>query len=282
MTPINFIKIMKYSFYTLIFLCLVSPLVNAQSALTERNTSSNLPLIQANSNSFHSNNYTYSNFGDGTGLTTKEAFKQLLNIMKPQKTNANIPLDTCICTKMMKLKDSYDSLPIPKNPSTFSQYYFNKMGCSLTETRITLLQNTCRNTYNHDNTTRPKYTWTVTSYEALDDAVLSGPNMDSLNLPGNCSCNSVKGINKQTSNYNFNVFPNNFTRIINITSFNHEAIQRIEIIDITGKIIYQELVDQKSKVSINTEKIQSGIYFINLYYLENGELKSQKFKIVKS
>ncbi len=210
-------------------------------------------------------------------VTTQE--NQPMN--NPLKVSGNIPIDTCICTQILKRKDEYDSLPTPKVPATFNLYYKNNVGCNLTITRITLLEKNCRDAYNHDLTVRPKYRWTVASSEALDDKVWSGPDRDSLIVPDQCNCFASNGINSTLTELLFNIYPNQFSEELNITALKGQTMQYVKLSNIVGTIIYHERLNDKAHVKIKTSLFPSGSYLVSIYYQQQGLTKSLNYKVIK-
>jgi hypothetical protein len=79
------------------------------------------------------------------------------------------------------------------------------------------------------------------------------------------------------ANSNFNFYPNPTTDLLNIETQN--KISNIQICNILGKQIMNFPVNSNSNSnSINIEKLQKGIYFVNL--VDNNS-KVETFKIVK-
>ncbi len=78
----------------------------------------------------------------------------------------------------------------------------------------------------------------------------------------NFTAESVNEIPAELKN-NISVFPNPTTGIINIESIDIEA-QKVEISDITGKIILTEEI-KNNKKELNISNLQNGIYLINIY-----------------
>jgi len=75
------------------------------------------------------------------------------------------------------------------------------------------------------------------------------------------------------------LYPNPTTNDITIeTSLNNTS--RIEILDVTGKLI-ENIVFNKSKITISVSNYDSGIYFYNIYDVNGGVLHSNKFAVTK-
>jgi Domain of unknown function (DUF4465)/Secretion system C-terminal sorting domain len=86
------------------------------------------------------------------------------------------------------------------------------------------------------------------------------------------------GLAEQTSEINFNVYPNPTSNFINIQlSNNIEQPLEAKILDISGKTIYAKSLTQ-IETDLNVNFLQSGIYFLEL---TSGKQKTVK-KIVKN
>ncbi len=85
-----------------------------------------------------------------------------------------------------------------------------------------------------------------------------------------CQTNSVfKNVRQQ---FEFEIFPNPAQDLLNINIDNIELqgrIQSIRILDIGGKVVYEEQADYED---INLRKLPSGLYFVQL--MQNGQILS--------
>jgi len=79
-------------------------------------------------------------------------------------------------------------------------------------------------------------------------------NDESLN-PGENQDNDKSGIN-------FIAYPNPFSDVINISG--NGDINRVEIIDLTGRILQTVVPDGESEISVNTGDLKAGIYLIRV------------------
>lgn len=70
------------------------------------------------------------------------------------------------------------------------------------------------------------------------------------------------------------IYPNPSTSILNIELSNGDQIDKILVIDISGKIIVEETINLNS---INTSKLENGLYFLTLF----SKGKSYKSKFIK-
>jgi hypothetical protein len=76
------------------------------------------------------------------------------------------------------------------------------------------------------------------------------------------SVDAISGIDDEKNNSNVSVYPNPFTNSISIRIANNEKIEKIRIFDSLGKVIYLE--QNSNKNTINTEGLNSGVYFIEV------------------
>ena len=83
------------------------------------------------------------------------------------------------------------------------------------------------------------------------------------------------GINDNiVSDFYISPNPNNGEFEINLSYINPNA--RLEILDLSGKIIYENILDVRNK-SVNINTISRGVYLISL--IENGNRKTKKLII---
>ncbi len=82
----------------------------------------------------------------------------------------------------------------------------------------------------------------------------------------------ILGISDASENSKGQVFPNPANDIISIVSNGQTSISNIQIIDVTGRLVYQQA---NYSTSININSLKSGIYMIS--YLEDSVSKSAKF-----
>ena len=83
------------------------------------------------------------------------------------------------------------------------------------------------------------------------------------------------GINDNiVSDFSISPNPNNGEFKINLSYINSNA--RLEIIDLSGKLIYENILDGRNK-SVNISSISRGIYLISI--IENGNRKTKKLII---
>ena len=83
------------------------------------------------------------------------------------------------------------------------------------------------------------------------------------------------GINDNiVSDFYISPNPNNGEFEINLSDINSNT--RLEILDLSGKLIYENILDSHNK-SVNIKSISRGVYLISL--IENGNRKTKKFII---
>jgi len=75
------------------------------------------------------------------------------------------------------------------------------------------------------------------------------------------------------------VYPNPASTSFIISSKSNLFLKRIEIIDISSKIVFTKDYNNITKTQVNTEKFNSGIYFVNIY--TNNEVITKKISVIK-
>ena len=75
----------------------------------------------------------------------------------------------------------------------------------------------------------------------------------------------------------FNLYPNPATNIVNITNGENMLVSKIEVYDITGKLIKTENYNNKTEIQLNVEHLASGTYLLHLKTNEGTAVK----KLVK-
>ena len=73
-------------------------------------------------------------------------------------------------------------------------------------------------------------------------------------------------------NSNLSLYPNPVSDNLNIINLSGTSI--VEILNVTGKVIYTERVNNSTH-SINTEDLVKGLYFVRIN--RGGEITSHKF-----
>jgi aminopeptidase N len=120
----------------------------------------------------------------------------------------------------------------------------------------------------------PKFDWQKYPYytkTTISSSIAYGWfKIDSLILGEYTFANSgfVTGIEEiQETNNGFNVYPNPSDNYIWIENSKNNLASKIEIYDLTGKLIHQETIKKKAK--INTEKWASGTYILTIFDVHN-------------
>ncbi len=139
---------------------------------------------------------TKNNHG-GWAISKTSIFNKSLKNLDVQTTNtlaptppppSTVPLDVCICTKIMMARDAYDILLANGGTTlSFANYWVSIGNCEFTPTKLALLEKTCRDAFIHD--TKPNYVWSTISKGALRAKVF-GPEMDNLLLDPSCACST--------------------------------------------------------------------------------------------
>lgn len=94
----------------------------------------------------------------------------------------------------------------------------------------------------------------------------------SVDFDGNSNYSNIRRINYQSAE-TYVVGPNPFSHILNIS--NLSGANKLEIIDMAGRILLTKKIDQHQFLQLNTENIPAGVYHLRIGKV-NGE-----FKIVK-
>ena len=88
--------------------------------------------------------------------------------------------------------------------------------------------------------------------------------------PIGVSCTNL--LIEEQESQSFSIYPNPTNSVLNVTFSNREAIQMISIIDMTGKIVLQQIGDI---TQINVQNLAKGIYVVSL--VTNDKVINQKF-----
>lgn len=86
-------------------------------------------------------------------------------------------------------------------------------------------------------------------------------------------------IDENILNVSINVFPNPFSDKIIIEVLNDYRLLYFSIYDLNGKVLKEELIT-KNQISINTEKLESSIYFLKIFNKNNSN-NSKTIKLIK-
>ena len=76
--------------------------------------------------------------------------------------------------------------------------------------------------------------------------------------------NPTIGINERNNNIKFSLYPNPTTGKITIEC---EKMERVEVLDITGKVLYEQLVSRDA-ADIDISAFSKGVYFVKVYSAE--------------
>ena len=108
--------------------------------------------------------------------------------------------------------------------------------------------------------------WPVASFGSTKDTLYKNVHIDDP-----ISVNPITGLDEELL-----IYPNPFHDKIFIKNFNNrKTIEQVRIIDVNGKIIY----DNKFSNTIKLDEINIGIYFLEIFF-ENKE--SKKFRLIKN
>ena len=105
--------------------------------------------------------------------------------------------------------------------------------------------------------------WTLTildSYTASDDGTLDGWG---LNI---CLTPVVTGINQNETNNTVSIYPNPTSNIVTIDLNSIDNIENITLMDVQGKIVYQNKTINQSKIKIDLNNNSEGIYILKVQY----------------
>ena len=83
----------------------------------------------------------------------------------------------------------------------------------------------------------------------------------------------VSKINNNTNN--IKLFPNPVKDELNIV-LNNSSYNKVQILDITGKVVIEKNIDNSNRVNISTSKLKDGIYFCKIY---GEQIITEKFII---
>ena len=87
-------------------------------------------------------------------------------------------------------------------------------------------------------------------------------------LRGGFSLSVIKagtlGVNENEEFSNVNLFPNPTSDILNIQFEKVQESNVIQLIDLSGKLIYSETINNKEFVTINTQSIVAGVYIVRM------------------
>ena len=89
----------------------------------------------------------------------------------------------------------------------------------------------------------------------------------------------IEGSVNVNNNYNNNIslYPNPVKDELNII-LNHSSFDKVQIIDITGKILFEKNINKLNNINVSTSKFQNGIYFCILL---GDNIAIEKFVIQK-
>jgi subtilisin-like proprotein convertase family protein len=116
--------------------------------------------------------------------------------------------------------------------------------------------------------------WTLTildSYPTLDDGVLDAWSLEI------CANPIVTGVNNELSNSPVSIYPNPTNNIINVDLGSNKNIENVTLLDVQGKLIYQNKNLKEQKITIDLNDESEGIYILKIQY--TNEVKN--FKVVK-
>ena len=105
--------------------------------------------------------------------------------------------------------------------------------------------------------------WTLTildSYTASDDGTLDGWG---LNI---CLTPVITGINQNETNNTVSIYPNPTSNIVTIDLNSIDNIENITLMDVQGKIVYQNKTINQSKIKIDLNNNSEGIYILKVQY----------------
>jgi hypothetical protein len=82
----------------------------------------------------------------------------------------------------------------------------------------------------------------------------------------------VIGITENESGADFSVFPNPCSNSISIQSVNRNSVEKISLIDLTGRIIYSNEVENKSLMTIDVTAFANGSYYLVIENLKQKKV----------
>ncbi|MFC5282753.1 T9SS type A sorting domain-containing protein [Pedobacter alpinus] len=119
-----------------------------------------------------------------------------------------------------------------------------------------------------------------TQYNYTDPTPISGTNYYQLiqyDKDGKQTDLGIRGVDVSFSLKELSVYPNPASSLVNL-SFDAEVYQKVEIIDLTGKMLVNETINkQESNISLDISKLATGVYNIKL----TGQKKVITKQIVK-
>lgn len=81
---------------------------------------------------------------------------------------------------------------------------------------------------------------------------------------------------------NYIVYPNPASsEIISITSNCNLINQKVELLSITGQLIFEDIIDTKSQYNINISNIKNGVYLLRVLSSNSKTYESKKIIIIK-
>jgi hypothetical protein len=89
--------------------------------------------------------------------------------------------------------------------------------------------------------------------------------MDDISLTNLVIENTTLSNQEFNENQNFVIFPNPIHNALNIKSQNNVPMTKAELIDLSGRIIHSETIDDLSEVSLNLYNIKAGVYIVKIY-----------------
>ena len=116
--------------------------------------------------------------------------------------------------------------------------------------------------------------WTLTvfdSYLAGDDGVLDAWSLEL------CTNPIVTGVENNVSNTLVLIYPNPTNNIFTVDFGNVDAIENVTLLDVQGKLVYQNTNLSQQKIKIDLNDKSEGIYILKVQY--NNEVKT--YKVVK-
>jgi hypothetical protein len=87
-------------------------------------------------------------------------------------------------------------------------------------------------------------------------------------------CTQIVGIDGISPTAEISIYPNPTNKVITVDLGNNEAIEKLTLFDIKGKVIYETLEFSNSVVQINMENLSEGIYILNVQ--DNKGVKNYK------
>jgi hypothetical protein len=104
---------------------------------------------------------------------------------------------------------------------------------------------------------------------------LGNQDVTTINIQGGCS--SV-GIEQVFDNKQIKVYPNPFNDQVTIENNSQAAITKVSICDLLGREVITLNPEQTGNITVNTQHLNNGIYFINVY---NNNSDNYTIKLIK-